>query len=191
MPPPVPFAPGLAPGTEPESLLAVLVPLAPGIVGPVIPLLPVLGRPLVELGRGRVGNVNPRLLELELGLLACPELLLEEPCLDGCDNLGSEGRGTLTLPPPLEPLLDVEPDEVLGAGAGGVAVLTVFLTHFPREGLSTSPAGQTVRPDAAPAVIAPPSESARALTVTTPARRTVVLGVMGVMPPRVWDVLQA
>ena len=181
MPPPVPFAPCLAPGTELESLLAVLVPLAPGTVGPVIP---VLGRLLVELGRGRVGTVNPLpLLPLELGLLVCLELLPVEPPLDGCGSLGSEGSGTLTLPP----LLGVEPDVVLGAGAGGVTVLTVFLTHLPREGLSTSPAGQTVRPDAAPAVIAPPSESARALTVTTPARRTVVLGVMGVMPPKVWE----
>ena len=44
------FAPGLAPGTEPESLLAVLVPLAPGMVGPVIPVFPGAGRLLDALG---------------------------------------------------------------------------------------------------------------------------------------------
>jgi hypothetical protein len=63
-------------------------------------------------------------------------------------------------------------------GAGGTIEPTVFFTHVPVVGLRTCPTGHTVTADAEAAVRAPPRARASALAVTTPVRRTVVLGDM-------------
>jgi len=176
----------LAPGTEPESEFAVLDPTEPGTVVPVMPPLPPLPpRP------GRPGSKPP---ELEPPPLLDPPDPPDppEPLPVGSGSFGTEGRGMLMLPPlPVEPplveppLVEPEPDVVVL----GTTDVTDCFTHLVRSLLKTVPAGQTVRPDAAPAVSVPPTVSAKALRVTNPARRTGVLGVMLVMPPRILGVV--
>jgi len=181
--PPVPgFSdPAVDPGTEEASLVAVAAPAAPGTVGPSTPVLP-LGfaippvpdvPPVLPPPFGRLGTCTP--LEPPLLLDPPPPLLPELPPV-GSGNFGTEGTGT--EPPPL--LLELEPDVAVGAGTTDP---TDFLTHWPVL-LTICPTGQSVAPAAAPAVKAPPRESASALAVTIPARRWDVLGDMRVKPPR-------
>jgi hypothetical protein len=151
---------------------AVVVLPVPGTVGPVMPSIGplLLPPPLPTPGSGRDGSCTPPPEPPEPDELP-PLLPPELPVGSGSGTLGS---GTLT--PPLLPEL-VPPLEVF-VGAGVTTEPTVFFTHVPVE-LRTSPTGHTVTPDAVPAVKVPPRVSAKALAVTTPARRTGVLGDMG------------
>jgi hypothetical protein len=147
---------------------------------PPVPPVP----PVDPLGRlGSEGSVMPPPEPPELPPLLPLPLPDPEPLPVG-SGTGTFGTGMVIPPPLLDPL--PEPDF---AGAVGTTEPTVFWMHLPVL-LSCCPAGHTVgRAADAAAVKPPPRASARAPAVTTPARRTVVLGDMRLSLRNVWGVV--